>query len=1013
MPNSRNELDLPPVTSYYSPSMQQTPDQILENFTAIIDKYESPELFSFFDLFESDDRSSGAHVVIAKNSIVSISGKEADVTGVVTAVNGDECEVNVCGVEKSYPSSSLVPSGCSIKTLPLEWAERGAWGDARRFLLKALSSYLHFAHHFDKIQSLSNSRTQILGHQIESTYKIVTSINPRFLIADEVGLGKTVEAGLVIKEFMIRHGYARVMIVVPASLQYQWQQEMAEKFNERFTIVDSKTLAKLGNRFPDKVIVSLDFAKQERVKEHIRKKKWDTLVFDEAHKLRRDGQTKTQAYAFAEEMSQKVQVFLLLSATPFSGKLEELYYLVRLLNPSLLGSFNKFTLDYASTKRDDLKNKLSSVLIRRRKVDIGGFTRRFAKTISVELTFEEQALYEKTTEYIRNEYNKAQATNNRIHAFILCVYQKMLDSSSHAIIHTVASRIAYLERALHAQREARKAFEKESSRMLSTLESEYGEKDDPENADELAGCGYSREAAEDMQKELSTLKEIHSLALKIKVNKKGEILKKIVAKIMRENKSSKILIFTQFARTQEYLRDLLKEYRISIFNGSMDKKAKDASIIEFQKETNILVCTEAGGEGRNLQFCHYLVNYDLPWNPQKIEQRIGRLHRFGQTRDVKIYNFCTKDTIGARILDVLENKIKIFEDSIGATDTLLGYYEDEIDFNSTFMKFHTNPDKVHEEIEKKVAKMKGNFKYLEELTAHKVIDFNLDAFYEATRSERRINNDLIRFMIEEYAKVQGSGISISRAEGDSGLFRLKDEVTGEKGKGYFDSREAVLHPERDFFAFGNPIVDAATERMREHSFLGFTARVRMKTKAVRGRWSGAIFNFIVSMRGNRMSRSLVPVFVDEELVIDKETEASIVAEFLGFGFEGDGDSGDTSIEPGRLSVMYQRALLALEFKIRTKLESLKQDLDKQIRLTIPLLDKHYESIFSELEDLLQVQKSKEKIYNISTLKSIIKRTENKLKQFRRQRDAEIERITNSSFIHTSYQLLSVALLRIN
>jgi SNF2 family DNA or RNA helicase len=747
------------------------PDQILENFSAIIDKYESPELFSFLDYFELENHSGIVGSGIAKNSIVSIAGSQADENGIVTVISGDTCTVNVYGTEKTYAMTSPLLSKSATKSLPLEWAEKGVWGDYRKFLLKTLSSYLHFAHHFDKIQSLSNSRTQILGHQIESTHRIVTSINPRFLIADEVGLGKTVEAGLVIKEFMIRHGYMRVMIVVPASLQYQWQQEMSEKFNERFTIVDSRTLAKLGNRFPDKVIVSLDFAKQERVKEHIRKKKWDTIVFDEAHKLRRDGQTKTHAYTFAEEMSQKVQVFLLLSATPFSGKLEELYYIVHLLNPSLLGSFNKFTLDYASSKKDDLKNKLSSVLIRRRKVDIGGFTRRFAKTVSFELTDEEQALYEKTTEYIRTEYNKAQATNNRIHAFILCVYQKMLDSSSHAIIHTVATRIAYLERMLEAGSKVAAVLEKEYSKVRSRLSSQTEE--DPEDADDLAGSAYSKEAVEDMKKELSTLRDIHALAAKIKINKKGEILLRIVAKIMKENKNSKILIFTQFARTQEYLLGLLAEYKISCFNGRMDKKAKDRAILEFQKETNILVCTEAGGEGRNLQFCHYLVNYDLPWNPQKIEQRIGRLHRFGQTKDVKIYNFCTKDTIGARILDVLENKIKIFEDSIGATDTLLGYYEDEIDFNSTFMKFHMDPDKVHEELDKKISKMKGNFKYLEELTAHKLLDFNLDAFYEATKSERQINNDLIEFMMAEYSKSENSGLSMTRGDGKNDLYRLK------------------------------------------------------------------------------------------------------------------------------------------------------------------------------------------------------------------------------------------------
>jgi superfamily II DNA or RNA helicase len=1005
-------LDQYPLPAYDTFPMQQTPHEILENLTAIVDKFDNPELFSFLDYFELESDMAPRADRITKNAVVSVDAPNTSGNGIVTDVNEGTCTCNLYGSQTVFPISRVALSERAIKTLPVEWAERGAWGDARRFLLKTLSYYLFLAHSFDKIQSLSNSRTQILGHQIESTYKIVKSINPRFLIADEVGLGKTVEAGLVIKEFMIRHGYSRVMIVVPASLQFQWQQEMLEKFNERFVIVDSRTLSKLDRVFPEKAIVSLDFAKQERVRELIRKKKWDTIVFDEAHKLRRDGQTKTQAYDFAEEMSRKTHVLLLLSATPFSGKIEELYYLIRLLNPSILGSFNKFTLDYTSGKRDDLKTKLESVLIRRRKVEVGGFTRRLAKTVTFEFTEEERALYDRTTEYIRNEYDKALATNNRMHSFVLCVYQKMLDSSSHAIIHTFAARAEYLERVLAARESTHAALERES-RMIGKLEEALDSGEDSEDADSLAGCGYSKEAIEEMERELACLKEIHALALKIRVNKKGEILAKIVGTILARNRNEKILIFTQFARTQEYLVDLLKEYKVSVFNGSMDKKAKDRAIVAFQNKTNILISTEAGGEGRNLQFCRYLVNYDLPWNPQKIEQRIGRLHRFGQSKDVRIYNFATKDTIGARILDVLENKIRIFEDSIGATDTLLGYYEDEIDFNSTFMKFHTNPAKVHEEIDGKIAKMKESFSHLEELTAHKVLDFNLDGFYDVTNSERAISNSLIRVMMEEYALLDGSGLSISRVEGKEGLYKLADSTSGEAQKGYFESREAVLHSESDFFAFGNPIVDSCSKRMRELSFLGLAARIRMKVPAVNTTSSGAIFNFIVSMRGNRTSRSLVPVFVDEDFSIDPGTEESIVSEFLSFRFTEDVDRNTPDLEPSTLRKSFEGALLSLEIKIKAFTEEVKKDIDNQVRLTIPLLDRHYESIITELEDLLQVQKSKEKIYNIQAFKSIIKRTQNKIEAFKKQRDIEMDKIKGSTFIHTSYQLLNIALVRVN
>ncbi|MBN1412059.1 MAG: DEAD/DEAH box helicase family protein, partial [Spirochaetales bacterium] len=651
-------------------------DQTLENLKAIIDKYEYPELFTFLDYYQAQYEQYQKKILnpFQKNSFVLDSRPAGPETGIVTEINKDEMKVNFYNRIEIFSNENNRLSRGSGKTLPLDWARKGAWGKFGRFRLKTLSHYLYLAHHFDKMQSLSNSRTQILGHQIESTYKVVSSINPRFLIADEVGLGKTVEAGLIMKEFIIRHNYHRVLIIVPASLQFQWQQEMKEKFNEEFWIIDSRSLSKLKKKLPGKVILSLDFAKQDKIKKLLLKEKWDTLIFDEAHRLRRDAVTKTLAYTLAETLCGKVNVLLLLSATPFSGKLEELYYLVRLLNPALLGSIRSFTNNYASGRKQDIHEKLESVLIRRRKVGVGGFTKRFAKTVSFEFTDEEQELYDRTTDYIRNEYNKALQTKNSLQSFILIVYQKMLDSSSYALIRTIASRVEYLTNLLSLEKEAlNKVLESKKTFMRKFRQLEInGEHDSDESGEtEELLKKYTEKEAADLRRELAALKEIHALALKIRINKKGETLKQVIREIMRTEKSPKILIFTQFARTQEYLAELLSEYRVSIFSGRLDKRAKDKAIVDFKNFSNILISTEAGGEGRNLQFCHYLINYDLPWNPQKIEQRIGRLHRFGQKNDVRIYNFSTKGTIGARILDVLETKIKIFEDSIGATDTLL------------------------------------------------------------------------------------------------------------------------------------------------------------------------------------------------------------------------------------------------------------------------------------------------------------------------------------------------------
>ncbi|MCX7999130.1 MAG: DEAD/DEAH box helicase, partial [Leptospiraceae bacterium] len=274
---------------------------------------------------------------------------------------------------------------------------------------------LKLAHAFDKLSSLSNSRTRLLPHQIESTYIVVNSLNPRFILADEVGLGKTIEAALIMKELMFRNDYKKVLIVAPSPLLLQWQQELKNKFNEDFTIIKRKNFLN-PNEFHwknfDKLITSIDFIKNPRYAEEVLKRNWDIVIFDEAHRLRRDYSKITRAYLFAEKIARKCEALLLLTATPFRGKLEELYYLVHLIDPNLLGSYHTFVNDYVLGGKSDLKEKLSKILLRRRKIEVGGFTKRFAKTVKIELSEQERVFYNETTEYVKREYNLAMRNQN-------------------------------------------------------------------------------------------------------------------------------------------------------------------------------------------------------------------------------------------------------------------------------------------------------------------------------------------------------------------------------------------------------------------------------------------------------------------------------------------------------------------------------------------------------------------------------------------------------------------------
>ena len=313
------------------------------------------------------------------------------------------------------------------------------------------------SHLYDKLSSLSNSRTRLLPHQIEATHIVANSLRPRFVLADEVGLGKTIEAGLIMKELIFRKGYKRVLVAVPAPLAVQWQQEVRSKFNEEFLIINRKNFyeaAGAWNRHP-RIITSIDFIKNPRYGADILKTNWDIVIFDEAHRLRRDYSKVTHAYAFAEKLADRCEALLLLTATPFRGKLEELYYLIRLVDPHLLGPHASFVQEYMmggdadpeleQRRLADLKQRISRVLLRRRKVEVGGFTKRHARTVRLELTPAERAFYDETTEYVRREFNLATREKNHAVTFTMIVFQKLLDSSTRALLRALEKRRAHLE----------------------------------------------------------------------------------------------------------------------------------------------------------------------------------------------------------------------------------------------------------------------------------------------------------------------------------------------------------------------------------------------------------------------------------------------------------------------------------------------------------------------------------------------------------------------------------------
>ncbi len=457
-------------------------------------------------------------------------------------------------------------------------------------------------------------------HQIQTAKMVIENLNGRALLADEVGLGKTIEAGLILKEYLLRGMVKKVLILTPASLITQWQQELKTKFDLSF-----KNHLEINDwEDCDLVIASLDTAKSSKNQSSVQKIKYDLLIVDEAHKLKNK---KTKNWRFVNSIQAKY--LLMLTATPIQNDLIELFNLISILRPGHLSTMQRFKDEFLA-ERDKrlpknslkLRQMLSEIMIRHRRADtLIKFPQRFVHTHSIELNDDEAELYRELTEFIRKRYFTLPTHKNPrgINRLTLILLQKLMGSSTQALA---------------------KALEKM-----------------------IASNFYKDDFDQSLQKLLD-------MARNVGPSKKVQVLMEITKNI----KDEKMIIFTQFRGTQDYLVNKLRNdgYSVAVFNGQLSQVEKDKCIEDFRNEKQILISTESGGEGRNLQFCKVLVNYDLPWNPMRIEQRIGRIHRLGQTDDVHIINLSAKDTIESYVLELLDKKINLFRLIIGELEMILG-----------------------------------------------------------------------------------------------------------------------------------------------------------------------------------------------------------------------------------------------------------------------------------------------------------------------------------------------------
>jgi SNF2 family DNA or RNA helicase len=473
-------------------------------------------------------------------------------------------------------------------------------------------------------------------HQLNTVRRVLSRMRGRALLCDEVGLGKTIEAGLILLELIVRGLVRSILILTPPGLVGQWKAEMAGKFRQEFITSDEETFRAGGPetwQCRQRIIASLALAKREPHASAILSREFDLLIVDEAHHLRN---RQTRACQFVRQIRKRY--CLLLTATPVQNHLEELHTLVSLLAPGQIGTLKQFR--HQHLERSDplaprdparLRALLSEVMIRNRRSTSGiRFTRRYAATLRVALSPEEQALYQDVSQQVRLHYPGASGAERLVWRTL----QMALGSSPQAV-----------------------------AAILRTL-------------------ATSQPSPEPW---LSLARRAERLSRPAKLTRLIELVRDV---------GEKLIVFTQYHASLSAIVAALEEVGIhpAVYHGRLTRRQRDTATERFRTEAPALVSLESGSEGRNLQFCSSLVNFDLPWNPMRIEQRIGRISRIGQAHDVYVWNLCAAGTLEEHLLHLLEAKIHLFELVIGEIDMILGQLEEDRDFEDILMDLWTQAD---------------------------------------------------------------------------------------------------------------------------------------------------------------------------------------------------------------------------------------------------------------------------------------------------------------------------------
>ena len=546
-------------------------------------------------------------------------------------------------------------------------------GDGEGFFLFIESHRIRNAFQFDPLYAVNVSQVDPLPHQIDAVYYHVLQ-NPRvrYLLADDPGAGKTIMAGLIIKELKYRGLVDKILIVAPGHLKYQWLREMKEKFQEQFRIADRSVMDSAWgqNVYEDEnqLITSIDFAKQEDVMISIKDSKWDLIIVDEAHKMSAykygNKTNKTARYKLGELLSDVTNYMVLLTATPHRGDDENFRLFLDLLEP---GFFANTSMLAQSIRDDD-----NPLFLRRLKEDMKDFDGRplfpprHVHTNKFRLSEDEKILYNAVTAYVEEHFNKAIQKEKRNVIFAMVILQRRLASSVRAVRTSLERRRKRLQD-LYDRAQLFDAGELKIDQYMDDLE----EVERWQKEEELLTHLTSADNLDDLKAEIDALDALVTLAKEVEnkeVESKLTELKSVIDEQGLKDSGQKLLIFTESRDTLNYLIEKLQiwGYSTTQIHGLMKMDQRIIAESDFRNKAQICVATEAAGEGINLQFCSMMVNYDIPWNPNRLEQRMGRIHRYGQQKEVYIFNLVASDTREGKILTRLFEKLDRMREQMGS-----------------------------------------------------------------------------------------------------------------------------------------------------------------------------------------------------------------------------------------------------------------------------------------------------------------------------------------------------------